>query len=74
MAALWKLPVLYIFENNKYGIGTVAGARPPPASFTIRGEGYGIPGKAVDGMDVWRCRAAAAEALDYVRRARPDDP
>jgi pyruvate dehydrogenase E1 component alpha subunit len=66
MAALWKLPVLYVIENNKYGMGT-SQERASAGELHDRGEGYGIPGKAVDGMDVLTVRDAAAEALKYVR-------
>lgn len=66
MAALWKLPILYIIENNKYGMGTSA-ARHAAGELYRRGEGYGIPGEQVDGMDVFAVRNAARQAIDYVR-------
>ncbi len=66
MAALWKLPVLYVIENNKYGMGTSA-ARHAAGQLYARGAGYGIPGEQVDGMDVFAVQAAARQALDYVR-------
>jgi pyruvate dehydrogenase E1 component alpha subunit len=66
MAALWKLPVLYVIENNKYAMGT-SQARASAGALHDRGEGYGIPGEAVDGMDVLAVREAATKALDYVR-------
>ncbi len=66
MAALWKLPVLYVIENNKYGMGTSC-ARHAAGELYRRGEGYGIPGEQVDGMDVFAVRNAARQAMDYVR-------
>jgi pyruvate dehydrogenase E1 component alpha subunit len=66
MAALWKLPVLYIIENNQYGMGTSC-ARHAAGELYRRGEPYGIPGERVDGMDVFAVRAAAQQALDYIR-------
>ncbi|MGB4101211.1 MAG: pyruvate dehydrogenase (acetyl-transferring) E1 component subunit alpha [Alphaproteobacteria bacterium] len=69
MAALWKLPVLFIIENNKYSMGT-SQARHAAGELWRRGEGYGIPGRKVDGMDVVKVRAAAEEALEYVRSGR----
>jgi pyruvate dehydrogenase E1 component alpha subunit len=66
MAALWKLPVLYVIENNQYGMGTST-ARHAAGQLYARGQGFGIPGEQVDGMDVFAVQAAARQALDYVR-------
>ena len=66
MAALWKLPVLFVIENNQYGMGTSV-QRAAAGQLYRRGEGYGIPGEQVDGMDVLKVQAAARQALDYVR-------
>lgn len=66
MAALWKLPVLYIIENNQYAMGTST-ARHAAGDLYKRGEPYGIPGEQVDGMDVFAVQAAARQAIDYVR-------
>src|SRR5262245_51934709 len=67
MAALWKLPALYVIENNKYGMGTSverASARP---DLFRRGEAYGIPGAQVDGMDVLAVKAAGDKAVAHCR-------
>lgn len=66
MASLWKLPVLYVIENNGYAMGT-SNARHAAGELYRRGEGFGIPGERVDGMDVFTVQAAARQALDYVR-------
>jgi len=66
MAKLWNLPVLYVIENNKYGMGTST-ARHAAGDLYRRGEGFNIPGEQVDGQDVFAVRDAAAKALDYVR-------
>lgn len=66
MAALWKLPVLYVIENNQYGMGTSV-KRSSAGQLYQRGSGYGIPGEQVDGMDVFAVQSAARQAIDYVR-------
>ncbi len=66
MAALWDLPVLFVIENNQYGMGTSV-SRSSAGQLYRRGEGYGIPGEQIDGMDVFAVQAAARQALDYVR-------
>lgn len=66
MAALWKLPCLYVIENNKYGMGTSV-SRSSAGQLYARGSGYGIPGEQVDGMDVFAMQDAARKALDYIR-------
>ncbi len=66
MAALWKLPVLFVIENNGYAMGT-SNARHAAGDLYRRGEPYGIPGERVDGMNVLTVQSAARQALDYVR-------
>lgn len=66
MAALWDLPTLFVIENNQYGMGTSV-KRSSAGTLYRRGEGYGIPGEQVDGMDVFAVQAAARQALDYIR-------
>jgi pyruvate dehydrogenase E1 component alpha subunit len=69
MAALWKLPVIFVIENNKYGMGT-SQARHAAGELYKRGEPYGIPGKKVDGMNVLKVREAAVEAVDHARSGK----
>ena len=66
MAALWDLPVMFVIENNQYGMGTSV-KRSSAGTLYRRGEGYGIPGEQVDGMDVFAVQEAARQALDYIR-------
>jgi pyruvate dehydrogenase E1 component, alpha subunit len=66
MAALWKLPVLYVIENNKYAMGT-SQERAAAGELYQRGSAYGIPGHQVNGMDVLEVRAAAEKWVEYIR-------
>jgi len=67
MASLWKLPALFIIENNQYAMGTsLKRASSTPALYT-RGQAFGIPGEAVDGMDVLAVRDAGARAAAHCR-------
>src|SRR5215468_1017784 len=68
IAAIWKLPVLYVCENNQYAMSTrsdwsVAGGDP-----ARRAAGYGIPGVTVDGMDLFAVHIAASELVERARR------
>jgi pyruvate dehydrogenase E1 component alpha subunit len=68
MAALWKLPVVYIIENNRYGMGTSIERSTAIIELHKHGEAFGIPGEAVDGMDVLAVRAAGEKAVEHARR------
>ena len=70
MAALWDLPVIYVVENNKYGMGTSVERASANPDLYIRGQAYGIPGKQVDGMDVVAVRAAGDEAVAHCRAGK----
>ena len=70
MAALWRLPVVFVIENNQYGMGTSVSRAAAGLDLADRGKAYGIPGLQVDGMDVLAVRAAAREALDYCRSGK----
>ena len=67
MAALWKLPILYIIENNKYGMGTSIERASARTDLYHRGASYGIPGEMVDGMDVLTVREATRKAAKHIR-------
>jgi pyruvate dehydrogenase E1 component alpha subunit len=67
LSKVWNLPVLWVCENNQYGMGTAVDRASAVSEIRQKAEGYGIPNKCLDGMDVLRVRQAAEEALAFVR-------
>jgi len=67
MAALWKLPIIFVVENNGYAMGTAVKRGSAETHFYRRGTAFRIPGMDVNGMDVLEVRQAAEVALEYVR-------
>ena len=67
MARLWKLPVIYIIENNQYGMGTSISRASATTDLSQRGRAHGIPGEQVDGMDVRAVVAAGEKAVRWCR-------
>ena len=67
MAELWKLPVVYVIENNQYAMGTSVERSSAETHFYKRGASFNIPGEQVDGMDVEAVQAAGKKALEWCR-------
>ena len=67
MAALWKLPVVYIVENNQYAMGTAIQRSSSETHLHKRGISFNIPGEEVDGMDVVAVREAGRRAVERAR-------
>jgi pyruvate dehydrogenase E1 component alpha subunit len=67
MAELWKLPVVYVIENNQYAMGTSVERSSAETDFSKRGASFNIPGEQVDGMDVEAVYAAGRKAAQYCR-------
>jgi pyruvate dehydrogenase E1 component alpha subunit len=67
MAGLWKLPVIYIVENNKYAMGTPVELHSAVTNLAERASVYGFPSTRIDGMDVLKVREAAREIIAHVR-------
>jgi pyruvate dehydrogenase E1 component alpha subunit len=67
MAKLWKLPAVYIIENNRYGMGTSIERASSQTNLAKRGASFDIPGEQVDGMDVRMTYDAAKRAIEYAR-------
>jgi pyruvate dehydrogenase E1 component alpha subunit len=67
MAGLWKLPIIYIVENNKYAMGTPVELHSAVTNLAERASVYGFPTTQIDGMDVLKVRDAARKIIDHVR-------
>ncbi|MGO8713858.1 MAG: pyruvate dehydrogenase (acetyl-transferring) E1 component subunit alpha [Rhizomicrobium sp.] len=67
MAELWKLPVVYVIENNQYAMGTSVERASAQSSFSKRGASFNIPGEEVDGMDVEAVHEAGKRAVEWCR-------
>ncbi len=70
LAALWRLPVVFMVTNNQFGMGTALGRHSAVTDLRRKGESLGVPGMRCDGMDVLDTHAVIAEALRQVREER----
>jgi pyruvate dehydrogenase E1 component alpha subunit len=70
LAALWSLPVVFLVENNLYGMGTALERHSAVTDLSRKAEGYGVPGVRVDGMDVLAVRETVAEHIRLAREER----
>jgi pyruvate dehydrogenase E1 component alpha subunit len=70
MAELWKLPVVYVIENNRYAMGTAITRSSAETNLSRRGLSFNIPGEQVDGMDVRAVKAAGEKAVASCRNGK----
>jgi pyruvate dehydrogenase E1 component alpha subunit len=70
MAELWKLPIIFVIENNQYAMGTSVNRSASEDQLYKRGDSFRIPGMQVDGMDVLAVRGATEEAVKWVRSGK----
>jgi pyruvate dehydrogenase E1 component alpha subunit len=70
LAALWKLPVVFLVENNLYGMGTSIERHSAVTDLSRKAEGFGVPGIRIDGMDVLAVREAVSEHIRIAREER----
>ena len=70
MAELWKLPVIYVIENNRYAMGTSVSRSSAQTDFSKRGVSFNIPGEQVDGMDVRAVKEAGDKAVAWCRAGK----
>jgi pyruvate dehydrogenase E1 component alpha subunit len=70
MAELWKLPIIYVIENNRYAMGTSVARSSAQTDFSRRGLSFNIPGEQVNGMDVQTVKAAGDKAVAWCRAGK----
>ena len=70
MAELWRLPVVYIIENNQYAMGTAVARASATVELYQRGSSFNIPGRPVDGMNVLSVKEAGQEAVEWCRAGK----
>lgn len=70
LSKVWSLPILWVNENNKYGMGTTVERASAVPEIRQKAEGYDIPNARVDGMNIIEVRQAAEEHLEYVRSGK----
>ena len=70
MASLWKLPAVYVIENNRYGMGTAVERASATTELFRRGSAYDIPGRQIDGMDILAVRTAGRKAAAHCRAGK----
>jgi pyruvate dehydrogenase E1 component alpha subunit len=68
LSKVWELPILWVCENNKYGMGTAVERASAVSEIRQKAEGYSIPNDRVDGMDIMAVREAAQAAFERIRR------
>ena len=67
LSKVWNLPVLWVCENNQYGMGTAVARASAVSEIRQKAEGYGIPNERVEGMDILEVKKAAEKAFQYIR-------
>jgi pyruvate dehydrogenase E1 component alpha subunit len=70
LSKVWNLPVIWVCENNQYGMGTAVDRASAVPEISQKAEGYQMPNQCVDGMDIIKVREAAEEALEHVRSGK----
>jgi pyruvate dehydrogenase E1 component alpha subunit len=70
LSKVWDLPVLWVCENNQYGMGTTVERASAVSEIRQKAEGYGIPNERIDGMDVLKVKEAAGKALEHIRSGK----
>jgi pyruvate dehydrogenase E1 component alpha subunit len=70
LAALWKLPVVFVVVNNQFGMGTSLARHSAETDLSVKGEGFGVPGHRCDGMEVLEVHEVVSEAVRLAREER----